>query len=328
MRTSPSEVLLANEARAILERRRRVRFRHAVHTALFRALAGGLSLLSGRPRAGTARGLSRLYFALAPARRRILHRNLLENFPLKSDAEIASLAGECIDQFGMAIVDFLEIAALPRQKVLERVSIQGVEHLAAARARGQGVFVLSAHFGNWEAGALAIGLHDQPIGVVTRPLDNASLERELARRRTRFGNRVIAKRDAAPELLRAMRRNETVAILIDQNVLESEAIFVPFFGRLAATTPSLALLQMKTGAVVVPGFTYPLGNGRWEARFEPPIYREEFLEIPDRAERVRRATARYMEVIEAAVRRSPASWMWMHNRWRTRPPASEPRPAR
>jgi KDO2-lipid IV(A) lauroyltransferase len=328
MRASTSQVLLANEARAILERRRRVRWKHATHAALFRTLAAGLSVSPSVVRANAGRWLARLYFALAPSRRRILQRNLLENVPQKSDAEIAALARECVDQLGTAAIDFLEIADLQEHEVRARVVLQGAEHIAAARARGQGVFLLSAHFGNWEAAALAVGLLGEPIGVVTRPLDNAALERELAQRRSRFGNRVISKRDAAPELLRAMRRNETVAILIDQNVLESEAIFVPFFGRLAATTPSLALLQMKTGAAVVPGFAYPMGGGRWEVRVEPPIYREDFLEIPDRAERVRRATARYMEIIEAAVRKSPASWMWMHNRWRTRPPVPEDRPAR
>jgi KDO2-lipid IV(A) lauroyltransferase len=321
MRASPSEVLLANEARVAIERRRKLRWRHAWQLALFRTVTGVLAVSPRGTGAMVARALARLYFRLSPSRRRILQRNLLENFPMKSDVEITALANECIDQFGTAAGDFLEIANLTPEEILSRIPVQGHEHLAAARARGQGVFFLSAHFGNWEAGALVLGLLGEPIAVVARPMDNAGIERELARRRTKFGNRLISKHDAAGELIRAMRKNETVAVLIDQNVLENEAIFVPFFGRPTATTPSLARLQMKTGAAVVPGFIYPRGGGRWEGRIEPPIYREEFLEIDDRAERVRRATARYMEVIETAVRRSPASWMWMHNRWKVRPPS-------
>ncbi len=121
--------------------------------------------------------------------------------------------------------------------------------------------------------------------MVVRPLDNPLLEAELERRRTRFGNRVIAKKEAAREVLRAMRANQTVAILIDQNVLEREAIFVPFFGRLAATTPSLGLLQLKTGAAVLPVFTWPIGGGRYETRLEPPIWPEEFESRGDRPRR-------------------------------------------
>jgi KDO2-lipid IV(A) lauroyltransferase len=155
---------------------------------------------------------------------------------------------------------------------------------------------------------------------VVRPLDNPLLEAELARRRTRFGNRIISKRDASKAILRALRQNPTVAILVDQNVITEEAIYVPFFGRLAATTPSLALLQLKTGAPVVPVFTWPLGNGCYRLQFEKPILAQEFEgSAADRAERVRAATASYMAVTEAAVRRQPAAWFWMHNRWRTRP---------
>jgi KDO2-lipid IV(A) lauroyltransferase len=166
---------------------------------------------------------------------------------------------------------------------------------------------------------MAAGQLGEPIAPVVRPLDNPLLEEELKRRRMRFGNRVIAKREAARELLRAMRRKETVAILVDQNVLPQEAVFVPFFGRLAATTPSLALLQMKTDAAVVPVFTWPLGGGRYRLQFEEPILCEAEGNAP-RAEKVRRLTARYMQVTEAAIRRDPAAWLWLHDRWKTRPP--------
>ncbi|HEY3124185.1 MAG TPA: lysophospholipid acyltransferase family protein, partial [Thermoanaerobaculia bacterium] len=104
-------------------------------------------------------------------------------------------------------------------------------------------------------------------------------------------------------------------------VLAEEAIFVPFFGRPAATTPSLALLQMKTGAAVVPVFTWPLGRGRYRLRFEKPILAEDLAAAgAGREERVLRATERYMAVTEDAIRGDPAAWLWMHNRWRTRPP--------
>jgi KDO2-lipid IV(A) lauroyltransferase len=182
------------------------------------------------------------------------------------------------------------------------------------------VFLLSAHIGNWEIGALVAGMLGEPIAPVVRPLDNPLLEEELGRLRRRFGNRPVPKKQATRELLRAMARNETVAILVDQNVLPREAVFVPFFGRPAATTPSLALLQLKTGAAVVPVFTWPEADGRYRLDFETPILPEEFGGTAvDREERVRRATARYMAVTEAAVRKDPAAWLWVHNRWKTRP---------
>jgi KDO2-lipid IV(A) lauroyltransferase len=324
MRSSETAVFDLMEARTAPPRKKKPRrsaLRHRLEYAAFRLAVGALRMLPPGSAGELGRALSRVFFRLARSRRRILFKNLLAAFPEKPTEEIAAIARGCVETFGATFMDFLETSDLPREDFLDRAPVTGVEHLLAARARGRGVFLLSAHFGSWEIGALTIGLLGEPISLVVRPLDNPLLETELARRRTRFGNRVIAKKDAAKEILRAIRLNQSIAILIDQNVLEREAIFVPFFGRPAATTPSLGLLQHKTGAAVVPVFTWPIGGGRYETRFERPIFPEEFEDAgTDRAERVKRATARYIEVIEAAIRKKPSAWLWMHNRWRTRPP--------
>lgn len=292
--------------------------RDRLEHALFRAAFGALALLPRGSSTPLGSDLASLYFRLARRRQRILHENLAAAFPERSPVEIRGIARACVASFGAAVCEFLESPRFSLEELLSRVTIEGAENVASARARGKGVFLLSAHFGSWELGAIRAGLMGEPISPVVRPLDNPLLEDELARRRTRFGNRLIAKRDAAREILRAMRANETVAILMDQNVIAEEAIFVPFFGRPAATNPSLALLQLKTGAAVVPAFTWPLGGGRYCLKFGTPILPEEFAD-PDRAERVRKATARYMEVTEAAVRALPSAWMWMHDRWKTKP---------
>ena len=96
---------------------------------------------------------------------------------------------------------------------------------------------------------------------------------------------------------------------------------VPLLAR-GATTPALALFQLKTDAAVVPVFTWPEGGGRYRLEFETPILADEFRHLP-REEAIQAATARYMQVTEAAVRRAPEVWLWMHDRWRTRPPGVE-----
>ncbi len=275
-------------------------------------------MLPGRGPERLGRRLARLYLGASASRRRILFENLAAAYPEKGPEEIARIARASAEWIGAAFVEFLEVSSLSEEEVRSRIRTAGEENLRRARERGKGVFLLSAHIGGWELGAIRAGMMGEPIAPVVRPLDNPLLERELARRRTRFGNRLIAKREAARDILRAMSKGETVAILVDQNVLAREAVFVPFFGRLAATTPALALLQLKTDAAVVPVFTWPEGGGRYRLEFETPILAEEFEGLP-RGEAVRRATARYMEVTEAAVRRAPEIWLWMHNRWRTRP---------
>ncbi len=294
--------------------------RDRLELALFRIGAGLLALLPRRAAARLGSALVRLHLRLAPSRRAILVENLRQAFPEKGAAEIERLASGSAASVGAAFVEFLQVSGMSEAEIRDRVRVAGQEHLLAARARGRGVFLLSAHFGGWELGAIRAGLIGETIAPVVRPLDNPHLEEELARRRTRFGNRLIAKRDAARDILRAIRSKQTVAILVDQNVLAREAVFVPFFGRLAATTPSLALFQLKTDAPVVPAFVWPEGGGRYVLELGAPIFAEEFRAPElDRDEAVLRATARYMEVTEAVIRGKPEAWLWMHNRWRTRP---------
>lgn len=314
--TEPAESVLARQKR----RRGRSWARDRAEHAAFAAFAALLARLPRREGSRLGAGLARLYLRLAPSRRAILMNNLGRAFPERSSEELARIARASVENFGAAFVEFLDSPRWTREEIERRVRVTGAANLAAARARGRGVFLLSAHFGSWELGAVRAGMLGETIASVVRPLDNPLLEAELARRRTRFGNRLIRKKEAAREILRDLRQKRTVAILVDQNVLPGEGIFVPFFGRLAATTPSLALLQLKTEAAVVPVFTWPEGEGRYRLDFEMPIFAEDFAAAPDRDERVRLATERYMAVTEAAIRREPAAWLWLHNRWRTRPP--------
>ena len=299
-------------------RPRRSFARHRFELALFRVAAGTLALLPGRASRALGRFLGRTYLRFGRARRRILFENLAAAFPEKTPGQIASIARASVESIGAAFVEFLEVSGMSDEQIRDRIRVVGEENLLRARSLGRGVFILSAHIGGWELGAIRAGMLGEPISPVVRPLDNPLLERELSRRRTRFGNRPIAKQDAARDILKALRRGETVAILVDQNVLAREAVFVPFFGRPAATTPALALFQRKTGAPVVPVFTWPEGDGRYRLEFEAPID-VSLVAGADRDEAVRILTARYMEVTEAAIRKAPEVWLWMHNRWRTRP---------
>jgi len=300
--------------------RRRSAARDAFELAAFRAGEGLLDLLPRRAAAGIGGWLVRVYAHIGRSRRRILYANLRAAFPEKSEAEIARLARASADWLGTAFLEFLQVSRMSEAEIRDRVRVVGEEHYAAARARGRGVFLLSAHFGGWELGAIRAGLIAGPIAPIVRPLDNPSLERELARRRTRLGNRLIAKSDAARDVLRTLRDGGTVAILVDQNVLPGEGVFVPFFGRLAATTPALARFQLKTDAAVVPAFVRPEGGGRYCLELGEPILADEFrADGADADEQARRATTRYMEVTEAVVRSKPEAWLWMHDRWKTRP---------
>ena len=300
--------------------RRRSAARDRLELLLFRAAVGALRVVPRRASAALGSALALSYVALSPSRRGVLLRNLQHAFPERTPEEVERLARDSMRSFGASFMDFLQISRLDQDQIRSRVRVVGREHYDRARDLHRGVLLMSAHIGGWELGAMLAGILGEPVVPVVRPLDNVLLERELHRLRTRFGNRLIAKREAARDILKTLRGDEAVAILIDQNVIAREGVFVPFFGRLAATSPALALFQLKTGAPVVPVFVWPEAGGHYRVELEPAILAEEFrVDGGNREETVRRATARYTEITEAAIRRDPAAWLWMHNRWRTRP---------
>src|SRR5262249_5493212 len=154
----------------------------------FLLVAGVLRILPKGAGAAVGRRTAPLLLGLSRRRRRLLLENLARAFPDASRDEIRRIARTSIENLGAAFFEFLEVSRWTEQDVRARLTYEGVENLAAARARGRGVILLSAHFGSWEVGALAAGLLGEPISSVVRPLDNPKLEAELTRRRMRFGN--------------------------------------------------------------------------------------------------------------------------------------------
>jgi KDO2-lipid IV(A) lauroyltransferase len=121
-----------------------------------------------------------------------------------------------------------------------------------------------------------------------------------------------------------MRAGETVAVVIDQNVHLEDAVFVDFFGTKAATTPIASWFAWKTGAALVPAFSFPLPDGRYRAVYEEPIDAAPYRDLP-RDEAILALTQKLADIQERYIRERPDCWLWMHRRWRTRPPAEPSR---
>jgi KDO2-lipid IV(A) lauroyltransferase len=201
-----------------------------------------------------------------------------------------------------------------------RIDLEGVERFEEARARGKGVLLIAAHFGNWELHGVAHGYRFGKIHVVARELDNPHLNRWLARIREISGNEVVYKDRALGQMRKLLRAGETIAIVTDQNVHPQDAVFVDFFGQKAATTPVASWFALKTGAALVPAFCYPIEGGRYRAVYERPIDLDRYRDL-DRDSAILAVTQEIAAVQERYIRRAPQCWLWMHRRWRTRPPA-------
>ena len=222
----------------------------------------------------------------------------------------------CWRHFGKITFDALAFPKLDHNALGSILMIEGLDNARAALAKGRGALVFSAHYGHWEAGAYAMGLLGVPFAVIARPLDNPVLDRRLTQLRSGTGNAVIPKRRAVRETMRALARGAGVAILIDQDA-GADGVFVPFFGRLASTTPTLALLALRTEAPIVPVHARVEADGTIVVHIEAVI---ESRPTGDRDADVLRLTAECTAIVERWARSTPEQWLWMHRRWKTRPP--------
>lgn len=248
-------------------------------------------------------------------------RNLELAFPDKPAVERDAILRRLYRHLGRQMAEFCLFPRWQQAELDRLMRTVGLEHYLAARAKGRGVLVLTAHLGAWELSSFGHSLAGYPMKFVIRPLDNEPLNSLVNAYRGQHGNQPIAKGDFARGLLQAMAQNETVGILLDQNTWPPQGVFVPFFGRAACTAVGPAKIAGRTGAAVVPGFTvWEEAEQRYVLRFEPEL---ELQRSGDEDADVTVNTARFTAVIERWVRRYPDQWLWVHRRWKTRPAGEE-----
>jgi KDO2-lipid IV(A) lauroyltransferase len=249
-------------------------------------------------------------------------RNLAMAFPDKSRGEHARVLRGVFRSLGRQLAELCRFPKYTLDNVDEVVLYDGFENYERAHVRGKGVLFLTAHLGGWELSAFAHSLHGHPLKVVMRPLDNPYLDRLLRRYRTMHGNATVDKDEFVRGLLSAMKAGDTVGILMDTNMTPPQGVFVDFFGIPACTASGLAKIALRTDAAVVPTFTiWDQALGKYRLRFDPALV---LLRTGDDDRDAVTNTAVFTKVIEDYVRRYPDQWLWVHRRWKTRPPGQSP----
>ena len=285
---------------------------------LVRAVAGCL----GRMPRGVARLLAAcLAFAVYwcfGRLRRVGMRNLelaLPELPAQARKKILK---HVYIHLGWQLVEFCRMTRYTAQNTRNWMRTDGLDHYLAAQARGKGVLIITAHLGAWELSSFYHSLMGHPMGMVARKLDNRRLDAYGNGIRCLHGNFVISKDDFGRGLLKAIHAGATVGILMDKNMTPPQGEFVPFFGIAACTGTGLAHIARQTGAAVLPGFMFwEPAERRYVLRFGAEI---EMPHTEDRAADILEGTRRCTAVIESWIRRYPDQWLWIHRRWKTRPP--------
>ena len=256
-----------------------------------------------------------LFYHFSEKNRLITLHNLIRSFPEKTLPEITRIAKNVYLNLGTTAAEFFEIPYLTRESMADWVKFEGLENYTRALSKKKGVLLYTGHFGNWELMAACFGLQGMGVNIIYRALDNPVLEDFVAWFRTHTGHKVIPKGGAARKIVKLLKKNEMIGILIDQNVSWREGAFVDFFGRPASTTTGLAALALQTGASVVPAFIIRSEDGTYKIT----IYEEvKITKTADYEADLFENTQKFTGIVEDIVRRYPDQYFWLHQRWKTK----------
>jgi KDO2-lipid IV(A) lauroyltransferase len=271
-----------------------------------------LSLLFSSLPVETASKLGGALIAFLGPRTKVRHprllRNLTQAFPEQSEQQREKLAGEVWRNLGHVLGEFFHIDEIIR----DRVEIVNAEILEQIAATGKGAVLCGAHQANWEGGSAVVAKYGLKPLAVYRPLNNPFVDADFKRRRLKYyAGGLTAKHD--PEtpvtMIRYARAGGAVAFLVDQQI--HMGVKVPFFGRMASTTPFPAMVarQCNLPLVLITGERLP------GVRFRVFVSTIETPRSEDRDADILAATATMQAELEQSIRRQPAQWMWTHDRW-------------
>jgi KDO2-lipid IV(A) lauroyltransferase len=250
-------------------------------------------------------------------RRAIVIDNISRSFPEVPPEAVDRIALEAYKNTGRCFLEMSAMGLATKSDILGSVTIEGMQRFDEALAHGRGAILYSGHFGNWEWLGAVIGRCGYPIHATDTNHSNKLVHKLITRMRKRQGMAVLAPDVSLSELQRLLRNNKMITYVADQDA-RRDGIFVDFLGRPASTLRGPALLAVRVGCPILPGFLIREGVDRHRAVFEQLLWPDPSL---PRSAAVLDLTQRFTILLERYVRAYPEMYFWMHRRWKTVPAA-------
>ena len=293
-----------------------------VLVSLMRALCGALLLLPHPMRVRVCTALMRSTFGMLPRFRAVARRNLEIAFPEKSVAEREVIRLQSYQSLGRLFADFVRLPTVDARWLAEHVVCPELERYQEIKRQrpGQGILLATGHLGSFELLAHCMALWGHPISFIVRNFKFPKLDAWINARREAIGNRFIARKGAVREMLSELGSGRDVGVLFDQNVTRNHAVFVPWFGRPAATTRSLGMVAIRTRAYIYVASLRYIGEDHYQVDAKgfdfATLYDDETIPTEEKIERI---TIQLSAEFERMIRLAPEAWFWMHRRWKTAP---------
>lgn len=252
-------------------------------------------------------------YRLSGRYRTIVQRNLKFAFPSWQARQVSGVSRRVFHHVGMTLTEMVQCARMSRGELLARCRLKGAEHFYRALEAGRGVIIVSAHLGNWEVGLQYLACHfGQRVHIVVRPLVPAWLDRWVNRARGRFGNHLIFKKQAFPKMLKAIREDGIVVLMVDLST-RKQSVAVDYFGHRARTSPAAALLAARCSATIIAAFTIRNPDGSFLMDVSEPLRIQRSGNLKND---LKCNTQRITDVVEKAVREHPDQYLWLQKRWK------------
>jgi KDO2-lipid IV(A) lauroyltransferase len=256
-----------------------------------------------------------LWFDILRIRRKTAIDNVGIAFPEMPLGERTVLARSSLRHMGRSIVEYALFPFINSGNLERFFVLEGKEFIDEALKAGRGVLILTLHVGNGDLAVSALSRWGYRMNLISKVFKTRWLNELWFGMRRKHGTEFIAPEKSSFEILRALKRNESVVFVLDQFMGPPVGVRTKFFGRETGTAAGLALFYERTKAPVVPCVTYRRPDGRHVVRFEAPVSVQGLDDRP-RDENIRALTQAYTDKLEEIVRRHPDQWMWIHRRWK------------
>jgi KDO2-lipid IV(A) lauroyltransferase len=257
--------------------------------------------------------LAFLFFYIVGIRKKVVLKNLRIAFPDLPEKEIKNIAFQNYYNFCITLIEILLLPKLKKSQIENLVSGDKLSVIKEKFEIGKGLILLTAHFGNWELGAISVAsqLHI-PFKVLAKPQRNGYVSNWLNNMRGVLGNSVIQLGVSVREVYTALKEGNIVGVVGDQRG-PKESQRVKFFGQDTAVYSGTASIALKVGCPILMVMI---------VRQKDLSYRAEVIEIPtddltgEAEDKILIVNQRYMNILEKYVREYPEQWFWMHNIWK------------
>jgi len=258
--------------------------------------------------------LSWIIYKLDKKHKKIAKVNLELAFGNKlEESKKENIIKKCYKNLTFTLADFVKNQGISREELLAKVDFKHEEYLTQAIKNKQKIIILAAHYGNWELLGLGISAKFIPMTTVGRELDSEVMNEILEANRKQHNMNVISKHGAMKGMIQALKKDEAVGILVDQNTKNEEGILIDFFGKKARHTPSVALIAKRFDAVIIPAYITTDDYEKYTIEFYEPF---KFVDTGDKEKDILNCVQQQANITQKVIEKKPEEWFWLHQRWK------------